>query len=231
MSGDSRPHPDQRPRIGVTMNLADGQCRIRENYLEHIIAQGGIPVVLTPLTPLQAIPEVLQDLDGIVLTGGSDPDTTDFGVETDPRANVMDSRRQAFEIGLLRHLEHTRSSLPTLGICLGMQLLGLVSGARLEQHLPDVLDSADRHRDGGLHPVTGPRYAGMVHSDHVQALADPGRLEVLATADDGVIEAIVDPDHAFRIGVQWHPERTEDPAVGAAVFRDLLIAAGRPPIA
>ena len=53
--------------------------------------------------------------------------------------------------------------------------------------------------------------------------------KVLVASQTRVIEAIVDPDHVFRIGVQWHPERTEDPAVGAAVFRDLLIAAGRPP--
>ena len=79
--------------------------------------------------------------------------------------------------------------------------------------------------DGELHPVSGPRYQGVVHSDHVQALEDPGRLEVLATSDDGVIEAIFDPEHPFRIGVQWHPERTTDPAVGAGVFRDLLTAA------
>ena len=222
----SRPDPPS-PRIGITMNLVDGQCTIREAYLAHVVAQGGVPLPLSPLTPSASIPRLLDGLDAVILTGGSDPDTTEFGVPTDPRARVMDPRRQAFEIGLLRHLTSTESRLPVLGICLGMQLLGLVCGGRLQQHLPDVLDSAETHRDGARHAVSGPRYRGSVHSDHVQALDDPGRLDVLATAPDGVIEAIVDPGHDFRLGVQWHPERTDDPAVGAEVFRDLVAAADR----
>jgi gamma-glutamyl-gamma-aminobutyrate hydrolase PuuD len=94
----------------------------------------------------------------------------------------------------------------------------------LDQHLPDTLPSAEEHWNGGRHPIAG-EFTGSVHSHHRQALTDPGRLAVVATAPDGVIEAIRDPDRAFRVGVQWHPERTDDPATGAAVFDALIRAA------
>ncbi len=223
MSRLSPPHP----RIGVTMNLVDGQCQIRDDYLRRIVDHGGMPVPLSPLTPQGGVSELIDGLDAVILTGGSDPDMSTFGVPTDPRAKVMDPRRQAFEIALLEYVAATGSNIPVLGICLGMQLLGLVHGGRLQQHLPDVLETAEDHRDGALHPVTGPRYAGMVHSDHVQALETSGRLDVLAVSADGVIEAIIDPDRDFLIGVQWHPERTEDDAVGASLFEDLVAAARR----
>lgn len=66
---------------------------------------------------------------------------------------------------------------------------------------------------------------GTVFSHHRQALSDPGRLSVVATAPDGVIEAIRCREHPFRLGVQWHPERTDDPATGLAIFEALVRAA------
>lgn len=66
---------------------------------------------------------------------------------------------------------------------------------------------------------------GMVLSHHRQAVVDPGRLVVAARADDGVIEAVCDPARPFYLGVQWHPERTEDPTWGAGVLRALVGAA------
>lgn len=68
--------------------------------------------------------------------------------------------------------------------------------------------------------------AGRVTSYHHQGVRDAGRLRVVARAPDGVIEAIADPAHPFYLGVQWHPERTSEPALGAAIF-DALIKAAR----
>ncbi len=66
----------------------------------------------------------------------------------------------------------------------------------------------------------------MAHSHHRQAVADPGALAILAHSDDGVIEAIGDPDRPFYLGVQWHPERTDDPVLGMDLFRHLVRGAG-----
>ena len=45
-----------------------------------------------------------------------------------------------------------------------------------------------------------------VNSTHHQAVDDPGSLEVAGRAPDGVIEAVVAPDHRCAVGLQWHPE-------------------------
>jgi putative glutamine amidotransferase len=67
-----------------------------------------------------------------------------------------------------------------------------------------------------------------VTSHHRQAVRDAGSMRVLAHSPDGVIEAIERPGARFQVGVQWHPERTEDPALGLGLFEALVQAARRP---
>jgi putative glutamine amidotransferase len=218
-------HPgrsSRRPLIGVTMDLVDDQARLRRPYLRAIEAAGGIGVPIAPVPGTGAA--ILERLDGLILSGGDDPDTTVFGEPVHPKATLVAPDRQTFELELLDLAERTHPELPVLGICLGMQLMGLHAGGRLDQHLPDSLASADRHWNGVTHEISG-RLTGVVHSHHRQALIEPGGFEVISTAPDGVIEAIEAPGRRFRVGVQWHPERTDDPAVGAAIFEALVRAA------
>lgn len=141
----------------------------------------------------------------------------------------MAPERQAAEFALLDALA-ARPDLPVLGICLGMQLMGVHRGSPLVQHLGDVLPDAARHRDGAEHAIEASAGSGLVsgpvRSYHHQALAEARGFEVVARSDDGVIEAIRDPARRFYVGVQWHPERTSHPATGLEVLR-LLVAAGR----
>jgi putative glutamine amidotransferase len=198
------------------------QARLRCGYARSIAECGGVAVPLFPLPGSAA--SILPRLDGVIFSGGDDPDTTAFGEPVHPSANLVDSVRQAFELELLDTLERLHPEMPVLGICLGMQMLGLHAGGRLNQHLPDNLETAAQHRDGSIHEVTGTRFTGHVHSHHIQALDDPGRLTVVGEAPDGVIEAIESIHRPFFLGVQWHPERSEDPRTGLAVFRSLLNA-------
>lgn len=216
------PTAHNHPLIGVTADLVDDQARLRCGYARSIAACGGIAIPLFPL--LGSAPSVLDRLDGIILSGGDDPDTTDFGEPVHPKANLIDPVRQRFELELLDTLERSHPEMPVLGICLGMQMLGLHAGGRLNQYLPDDLKTADQHRDGATHEVTGTRFSGRVHSHHVQALDDPGRLTVVGEAPDGVIEAVESNDRPFFLGVQWHPERSDDPRTGRAIFQSLLNA-------
>lgn len=212
-----------RPVIGVTADIADTRLQVGEAYTQMIAQAGGLPIVLPP------IPEMAEGLlalcDGVVMTGGDDPDTTRWGVPMHPKARPLHPQRQAFELALLEALDRM-PRVPVLGVCLGMQLMGLHCGGILDQHLPDTLATAADHWDKRTHGVRGDLGAGVVHSHHRQALKDAGTLAVIARAPDGVIEAIENPARAaMYLGVQWHPERTEDERLGAGLFRRLVDAA------
>lgn len=223
-----------RPRIGLTCDLGESapgrpRAQLPLTYVRQVAAAGGLPVPMAPLPEL--IEEQLAGVDGLVLIGGDDVRMESFGEATHPAATPMHPLRQEYELALLRALDR-RAALPVLGVCLGMQLMALHAGGRLQQHLGDVLPTAERHRHDNRHPIlvlghpAALRLApGPVTSQHHQAVADAGRLRALATSDDGVIEAIDDPARRFYAGVQWHPERTEDGALGIGVFRQLVEAA------
>lgn len=230
-----------RPVIGVTCDVGpharSGRAMgsVALAYQECIVRAGGVPVVLPPL--VECVRDHVALCDAFVFTGGDDPRMEEFGEPTHPKATPMDPRRQAYEVALLRMLEKSKPDAPVLGVCLGMQMLSLVSGGRLEQHLPDVLEShadhfAHEHRvvpsvsevDRGMCGLDI-ELRGLVASHHRQAVSDTGRLVVLARSHDGVIEAVGDPGRPFCVGVQWHPERTTDAAVGQRVFDRLIAAA------
>jgi putative glutamine amidotransferase len=117
--------------------------------------------------------------------------------------------------------------MPVLGVCLGMQLMGLHAGGALDQHLPDSLPSAAMHWDEGSHEIECELGTGIVYSHHRQALTDAGALQVIARARDGVIEAVQRADRGsgragMYLGVQWHPERTENESLGVDLFARLV---------
>jgi putative glutamine amidotransferase len=210
------------PIIGITADVESQRHQVGAGYATAVREAGGVPVIL-PCEPDCAAAYV-KLCDGLVLSGGGDPATERWGQPTHAQARRMDPQRQAFEVALLEALDRDEE-LPVLGICLGMQLMGLHKGARLAQYLPTSISTAQCHSPGRDHPVTGALGTGLVHSNHRQALADPGALRVIARAEDGLIEAVRDEARPFYVGVQWHPERTQDEALGPGLFRSLVAAA------
>lgn len=195
-------------------------------YAQAVIAAGGVPCVLPPI--VEQIPLLISRCDGIVLTGGDDPRTEPFGQPTHAKATPVHELRQRFDTALIQTLLR-RSEVPVLGVCLGMQMMALVSGGELDQHLPETTPTADRHAGNQSHPVIAAKsglmpiaVAGMVMSHHRQAVRSAGSMDVISVAEDGVIEAIARRDVPFFVGVQWHPERTEEHAVGVGVFERLV---------
>jgi putative glutamine amidotransferase len=215
-----------RPIIGLTTYAEDARFGLQDtfsavlplSYVRAVHATGGRAVLITPDDP---DPEVLVGLDGIIFTGGSDVDPALYGAEPHATTRVRPERDRA-EVLLLRAA--VEIELPLLGICRGMQLMSVAYGGRLHQHLPEALGN-DRHR-----PVAGAKFgehrvelvpgsraqailgdALTVNSFHHQGVADPGRLRATGWCpDDQLIEVVEDPDQPFALGVQWHPEDTED---------------------
>jgi putative glutamine amidotransferase len=211
------------PLIGITADATAERFSLARPLADLVVRAGGVPAVL-PCLP-DCIGAYLDRCDGFILSGGDDPDTRQWGIPLHPKAKPIDPDRQRFEWALLEALDARRGH-PVLGVCLGMQMMAIHAGGTLDQHLPDGLATAADHWDRSRHPVSGALGDGIVHSHHRQAIVDPGSLRVAATAPDGVIEAVRREDDAFYLGVQWHPERTDDPRLGLAIAEALVTAAG-----
>lgn len=219
-----------RPLIAVTADLIDRNGRETAMsamaYSDAVWSAGGLPVIVGP--EVDAVSDLAGRFDAFVLTGGDDPVLEGFGVPTDPRITPVMPRRQAFETALLALLGAEWPEKPLLGICLGMQMLALTRGGRLNQYMPDTHPNAADHWDRDHAVVSADESllsSGVVHSRHKQAVDDAGSLRVLARAPDGTIEAVDDPTLPFCLGVQWHPERTGESAMGMALFERLVEAA------
>jgi gamma-glutamyl-gamma-aminobutyrate hydrolase PuuD len=100
--------------------------------------------------------------------------------------------------------------------------MGLLAGGTLVQDLD--LEVAEHHKKG-THLVSGELGSGVVHTSHHQAITETGSLAIAAVADDGIIEAVRDYDRKWYVGVQWHPERTENEVLGQGLFNSFCKAA------
>ena len=244
----NRPGPEleARPIIGITtssveISIEGEPLRVRYAptvYDDAVLAAGGLPVHL-PVLPSGANSELLDLVDGIILSGGGDLDPTTYGAQSLPDLFEVEAARDAAEQELLHRA--TDSRVPVLGVCRGLQIMNVAYGGTLVQDLgPD----GSRHHhpqhvpdDQPIHPVIiepGSLLAQAVgdtrievNSTHHQAVDTvPSDLWVTARSLDGVVEALElrSPD-VWVVGVQWHPEamQASDP-VQRRLFRALVEA-------
>jgi len=188
-------------------------------YLRAIERAGGIPLVVPPLG-LAGIEALLDRVDGLCLSGGPDLDPVAYGDRRDSRLGPVETQLDEFELALARAADARR--MPILAVCRGLQVLNVVRGGTLHQHLPDVTDGAINHRqtetgDRPTHWVSIDEASQVssilsrkrlkVNSFHHQAVARLGAgLTATSRASDGTIESIEATDREFLIGVQWHAE-------------------------
>ncbi|MBV8220925.1 MAG: gamma-glutamyl-gamma-aminobutyrate hydrolase family protein [Solirubrobacterales bacterium] len=209
-------------------------------YAARVFDAGGLPLVASrpPVREVGSVDELLGLADGLLLTGGGDVDPASYGAELE-NAEEPDGDADDWELALIAAARER--SLPTLAICRGAQLLAVAHGGQLAQRL----SAGDGHRElGGLSPgailsarhevdlVPGSRVARAlggrgqvaVNTIHHHEIADAGELVVTGTAPGGVIEAVEPRSDWACVGVQWHPEKMQEPEQ-AGLFAQLVSAA------
>jgi len=228
------------PLIGISTYLEQSRFGVWDipaavlpkGYLDGVVHAGGTPVLLPPVEGWE--PGHLSNLDGLVIAGGADIDPSCYDADREPATGPARPDRDESEWALVNLA--FKLGIPLLGVCRGMQVLNVVLGGTLRQHLPDEVGNTDHLPKPGTFgrvPVTvapGSRLAGIVgdrvevHCHHHQAvdrLADG--LVATAWAADGTVESVELPGETFCVGVQWHPE--ED-GVDRRLFEALVGEAG-----
>jgi len=192
------------PRVRPVRPLA----WVGEAVIDAVRSAGGVPLLLPPGEG--RLEEAVAGAEAVIITGGDfDIHPRHYGQEPHPKLGRVDEKRTEAELALARLC--IERDIPVLGICGGMQALVVVSGGTLHQHIEGHVQPTDPaegwhrlHCSGMLRAVLGQQ--PVVNSTHHQAVDSPGTLQVVATAEDGHIEAVTLPNHRFCLGVQWHPE-------------------------
>lgn len=228
-----------RPVIGIGADVVPDSESRRERafgYLTYVKAlqDAGAITVLIPPQP-ESLKVLIERLDGVILAGGDDCDPSLYDTTRHPAVMPMDPRRQANELALARLAR--AAGIPTLGICLGVQVMNVAAGGSLVQDIASEVAGEIGHGGTALvrrrHDVTIVKgtllekilgvSSANVNSAHHQAVERVGHgLRLSARAGDGVIEGLEDPAHPFYVGVQWHPEDMTAESTSRALFGALV---------
>ncbi len=233
------------PIIAVTAFRDHKQCdnpRVHLNtaYVNAVIGAGGTPLLIPVGIPVEKHRELLDRVDGLILTGGGDINPATYNRPMHHTVSGIDNGRDEIDISLARLAVEIKK--PILGICRGYQILNISHGGTLYTDIasqkPNALFHAcwnDLPRDFTPHTVTvepGTKLAEILgasqvsvnslHHQGVETVA-PG-FKIVATAPDGLVEGFEVPSHPFALGVQWHPEAMPDRPDMQAIFKALVNA-------
>lgn len=216
--GGARPRPGRTPVVGITAG-ADLLAVLPETgldlakYVAALSNQGATAVIIPPGSSA----DVVRRLDGLIIPGGGDISPRLYGARKHPRTAGVSEERDDLEFKCLECA--LKLGKPVLGICRGQQMINVVLGGTLHQHLPahPASHMVQITRRTLLHRAVGADRL-EVHSGHHQAvdrLADG--LQVTAVSDEGLIEAMESKD-GLIVSVQWHPEESPESAASAGLF-------------
>lgn len=227
---------NSKPMIAVIPDFENGSDKgysvsdyyaIRKNYIDAITNNNGLAILLS--YDISSIEQYINIIDGLLLVGGDmDIDPKYYGATEIHSSVKLNKIRENFEVKFVK--EALKTKMPILGICNGMQLINVVKGGSLYQHLPDEKNFMihEQKRVAGFEKKDKPYHDIFLNkntklfeivkkemmttnSSHHQAVKNLGKnLIVSAKAKDGVIEAIEDEFHPFCVGVEWHPEYNSD---------------------
>ena len=223
--------------------IAIAPCEKLHDYQEAIRRAGGEPWLLDHAVDQPE--DVVRSADGLLLAGGGDVGPEIYGAAPHPTYDAAEPGRDAYEIELIRRA--LKTDLPVFAICRGVQVLNVARGGTLVQDIPTEVPGALEHKltvppnepftlahevwveDGSLLATlfgdAADAESPQVNSRHHQAVKTLGEgLVAVATAPDGIIEAVEDPTRRFCVGVQWHPENFYRTGEFRALFEGFIKA-------
>ena len=230
-----------KPLIGLTPNYRDykemDRSILGKSYTDIVQEAGGLPVLIPPIIEQADLTQLLQRLDGIVLTGGDDLHPELYGEDPDPLTpKPGHARRSAHDRQIFEYIWAHR--VPTLAICLGLQEVNVFLGGSLYQDIPTQIPKAGVHKIGDwfearhevqveanskLHTVIRSDLIETNSAHHQSVKSVAAGLRISARSGDGVIEGLEPDDPAIPLlAVQWHPESETNQACGIALFQWLV---------
>ncbi len=236
----------QKPLIGISTgySASDNTASVRFTYVDAVVNAGGIPVLIPLAKDSLAAAEVMNKVDALILSGGEDVHPFFYGEEPVGALGGVNYERDLSDRWLLQTA--VKLNKPVLSICRGEQLTNVTFGGTLYQDIPSQFPNRPvvQHgqRSSGTIPIhhvnvdkNSHLYEIMqqeqlaVNSFHHQAVKDVAPdFKVVATAPDGVIEAIEGFPKYNILGVQWHPEyfAQQGDKQWINLFEDLVKRAG-----
>lgn len=223
-NGSSEIEPS-KPLIGITASLdqsgSSAWSSVSQTYIDVLSQNNGVPIILPFVDSEEVLNQMVDRLDGLLLTGGIDVDPSFYGVEPIKELEATNLKLDIYESRILKRALARR--IPILGICRGHQFLNVYFHGTLYQDIPSQCPESISHRktsnekkiashfitiekESQLHQLMGVDSL-QVNSSHHQTIDRLGDgFRIVARTSDGIVEAIERDDYPFMISVQWHPE-------------------------
>ena len=229
-----------KPIIGILAETDNEQVtKLQPTYTRALEKSGGIPIILPYIKEEVTLDSYIDICDGFLFTGGADIDPMHYGEGKRASCGIIEPYRDEFELKFFK--KAISSKKPILAICRGAQLVNVALGGTLYQDIPSEVQTEILHRQNEpqsatFHSVklvqdaplfdligTAEMTVNSIHHQAIKRLADG--LTVMATADDGIIEAVCLSAEQYLRAFQWHPERLyDDDALNHKIFDDFIRA-------
>ena len=226
------------PIVGIIGSVDDEKnTKLKNTYVKAIEFCGGAPILLPYVETAESIKRFTENCDGFLLTGGVDIHPNRYGEKIKNKCGKIQRHRDILEFRAFESIyKHDK---PIMAICRGAQLVNVALGGNLHQDINDEIQTSILHQQ--TEPKNAYSHAVRIfentplfnlisrekiytNSFHHQAIKTLGRgLKIMATAEDGVIEAVYSTEKRYIRAYQWHPELlVEADTISKSVFDDFI---------